>query len=211
MRVNLKFAVLVSLLLSFSSSLSAQEKENDNTFGGWEFIEVNYNFKESNWYSTFYFEHDNYQYKRLDSWYVRLMLGYKILNWLKMGVAYDFMQEPDYITHRAVCEVIGSLKQGNLTTSLRERYVHSWSPAVNEFEDVLRSRLKVQYAIPDSRFKPYVALEVFTWDGWKKTRHYVGTTFTINKYLEIEGYYIYYNFANKPAEHVLGIGLNIAI
>lgn len=207
-----KVSVSVSLpLLIFTFSATAQEKDDDNTFGGWEFVEVNYNFNNSNWYSTFYFEHANYQYSRLECWYARLLFGYKLTNWLKMGLAYDFMQEPGYITHRAVAELTGSLKQGNLTASLRERYIHSWSPAIDEYGDVLRSRLKVQYAISDSRFKPFVALEVFTWDRWKKTRHYVGTTFAINKHFEIEGYYVYYVFANKPAEHVLGIGLNIAI
>lgn len=206
-----KGTALVWLLLIYCLSLSAQEREEDNTFGGWEFLEVNHSFKNSNWYSTFYFEHANYQYKRLESWYARLIFGYKITSWLKTGVAYDFMQEPGYITHRTVAEVTGSLKQGNLTVSLRERYIHSWSPEVDEQGNVLRSRLKVQYAIPESRLRPFLAMEVFTWDEWKKTRHYVGTTYTINEHFEIESYYVYYTFAGKPAEHVLGIGLNIAI
>jgi hypothetical protein len=107
--------------------------------------------------------------------------------------------------------VKGTLKQGNLSVSLRERYIHSWSPEIGEQGDVLRSRLKTQYSIPNSRFKPYLAVEVFTWDKWKKTRHYVGTTYDINNHFEIEGYYIYYTFDGKPAEHVLGIGLNIEI
>ena len=195
----------------FTSSVSAQEQKEDNTFGGWEFFEVNHGFKNSNWYTTFYFEHANYQYERLESWYARLIFGYKITGWLKAGIGYDFMQEPGYITHRAVAEVTGSLKQGDLTISLRERYIHSWSPEMDEQGNVLRSRLKVQYAIPESRLKPFLAMEVFTWDEWKKTRHYVGTTYSINKHFEIEGYYVYYTFADKPAEHVLGIGLNIAI
>ncbi|MBR5542312.1 MAG: DUF2490 domain-containing protein [Bacteroides sp.] len=205
------FTALVLLFLIFCLSVSAQEQEENNTFGGWEFFEVNHSFKNSNWYTTFYFEHANYQYKRLESWYARLIFGNKITSWLKTGFAYDFMQEPGYITHRAVAEVTGSLKQGNLTVSLRERYIHSWSPEVDEWGNVLRSRLKVQYTIPESPFKPYLAMEVFTWDGWKKTRHYVGTACSINEHFEIEGYYVYYTFVNKPAEHVLGIGLNIAI
>jgi hypothetical protein len=82
---------------------------------------------------------------------------------------------------------------------------------VDKQGNVLRSRLKVQYAIPESRLKPFLAMEVFTWDEWKKTRHYVGTTCSINKHFEIEGYYVYYTFANKPDEHVLGIGLNMEI
>ena len=204
---------VLCLLVFFVVSLSlySQEKEEDNTFGGWEFLEVYHDFKDSDWFTSFYFEHANYQYKRLESWYARLMFGYKINSWLKTDVAYDFMQEPGFITHRAVADVTGTLKQGNLSVSLRERYIHSWSPKIGEQGDVLRSRLKTQYSIPNSRFKPYLAVEVFTWDKWKKTRHYVGTTYDINNHFEIEGYYIYYTFDGKPAEHVLGIGLNIEI
>lgn len=207
--LNKTFCVIVFLVMC--STLHSQEQEKDNTFGGWEFIEVSHDFKNSNWFTSFYFEHANYQYKRLESWYARFMFGYKINNWLKADVAYDFMQEPNYITHRSVVDLTGTLKQGNLSVSVRERYMHSWSPEVDEQNNVLRSRLKVQYAIPNTRFRPYLAVDVFTWDKWKKTRHYLGTTFTLNNHFDIEGYYIYYTFDGKPAEHVIGIGLNIAI
>lgn len=206
-----KFYILVILFSFLCTTAYAQEKEEDNTFGGWEFLEVYHGFEDSAWFTSFYFEHANYQYKRLESWYARVMFGYKLNKWLKADVAYDFMQEPDYATHRAVADLTATLKQENLTISVRERYIHSWSPEINEQGNVLRSRLKAQYAIPDSRFKPYLAVEVFTWDKWKKTRHYVGSTYSINKYFEIEGYYIYYTFDGKPAEHVIGIGVNIEI
>ena len=203
------FLLIILVIISIQSF--SQEKEDNNTFGGWEFFEVYHGFKETNVFTSFYFEHANYQYKRLESWYARLMFGYKLNSWLKTDVAYDFMQEPGYITHRAVADLMGTLKQGNVTVSVRERYIRSWSPEINKQGNVLRSRLKVQYAIPDSRFKPYMAMEVFTWDKWKKTRHYVGSTYTINNTFEIEGYYVYYTFEKEPAEHVLGIGLNIEI
>ena len=203
--------LLVPLFICIPSFAQDSPEEEDNTFGGWEFFEVYHDFKNSGCFTSFYFEHANYQYKRLESWYARLLFGYKFTNWLKANIAYDFMREPGFFTHRAVADVTGTLKQGNLTVSVRERYIHSWSPEVNEQGNVLRSRLKVQYAIPETRFKPYLAIEVFTWDVWKKTRHYVGTTYKINKNFEIEGYYIYYTFASMPAEHVLGIGLNVEI
>lgn len=205
------FLLWVCMFLCLPLFAQGEQSEEDNTFGGWEFFEVYHDFKDSRYFTSFYFEHANYRYKRLESWYTRLMFGYKFSSWLKAVVAYDFMQEPGFITHRAVADVAGTLKQGNLTVSVRERYMHSWSPEVHEQGDVIRSRLKVQYTIPNTRFKPYLAIEVFTWDVWKKTRHYLGTTYKINKYFEFEGYYIYYTFAGKPAEHVLGIGLNIEI
>lgn len=202
--------ILASSVIVFSFSVSAQEAEtDDNTFGGWEFLEVSYSFKNSNWFTSLYFEHDNYQYKRLECWYTRLTIGYKINPWLETDIAYDFMQEPGSVTHRGVCDISATLKQGNLSVSLRERYIHSYSPSIGKHGDVLRSRIKAQYSIPGSRFSPYLAVEVFTWDVWKKTRHYVATIYRINDHFEIEGYYLYYTFAGSPAEHVLGIGLNM--
>lgn len=209
MKYSLKTILMMASLLCSVFAVAQENDFEDNTFGGWEFFEISHSFKNSNWFTSLYLEHDNYQYKRLECWYTRLTLGYKINSWLKTDVAYDFMQEPDYVTHRGVYDISATLKQGNLSISVRERFVHSWSPSISKHSNVLRSRLKVQYSIPNSRFSPYLAMEVFTWDVWKKTRHYVATTYEINEHFELEGYYLYYTFASTPAEHVLGIGLNM--
>lgn len=87
--------------------------------------------------------------------------------------------------------------------------MHSWSPKLDKQSNVLRSRLKVHYAIPNTKFVPYLAVEVFTWGStWKKTRHYVACTYDITKVLQLEWYYLYYAFKDTSAEHILGIGLN---
>ena len=204
-----KLFLIFFLGIIVSNISTAQETKENNTFGGWEFLELTYNFKNSPIFASVYFEHDNYQYNRLECWYLRTMFGYKITNWLKADVAYDYMKEPGYVTHRALIDLQGTLKQGNLKVSIRERYIHSWSPEIHEQGDALRSRLKVQYAIPDTKFSPYVAAEVFTWGTeWKKTRHYVACDYDISSCMQLECYYLYYAFNGKPAEHVLGIGLN---
>lgn len=203
--------LLVISCLYFTLPAMAQE-EKKNTYGGWEFIEVSYNFKKAPLYASIYFEHDNYEYKQLDCWYTRTTFGVKILPWLKADVAYDFLYEPGgVLTHKALFNLTGTLTQGNLKVSLRERYVHDWLADEGKQDNVLRSQLKAQYAIPKSHFSPYLAIEVFTWETWKKTRHYVGCTFDINKTFQLEAYYMYYTFKNAPAEHVIGLGLNISL
>lgn len=182
------------------------------TFGGWEFLEVNHDFQNSNFFGSVYFEHDNYEYKHLECWYVRTTIGYKVCDWLKADVAYDFMQEPDYVTHRAIADLTGTLKQGNLKVALRERYMHTWTPSENKQGNVLRSRLKVQCGISETKFTPYLAMEVMTWGGkWNKTRHYAGCTYDVNNHVQMEGYYLYYTFNGAPAEYVVGVGLNLDI
>ena len=206
MKKLLHFITLCLLALAFPPCLQAQE---DNTFGGWEFFEVNHDFGDGPFFGSFYFEHDNYQYRRLECWYTRTTLGVKILPWLKADVAYDYLQEPSFHTHKALFDLTGTLKQGNLKVAVRERYVHSWTPALGTQGNVLRSRLKVQYAIPETRWGPYLAVEVFTWgDEWKKTRHYVACNYDLSDKVQLEAYYLYYAFNGIPAEHVIGLGVN---
>lgn len=199
-RILTAFAAL--LLCTFAAR--AQEAE-DNTFGGWFFLEANHDFERSGIYVTQYLEHDNYQFQRMECWYGRTSLGVKVLPWLKLGVNWVPVREPGLWKHYMEVDLVGTLKSGNFKVSIRERYRHGFTGATNE----LRSRLKVAYSIPDSNFGFYLAPEVFTWgDTWKKTRHYVACTYNVNDWLQLEGYYQYYAFRNDPAEHVIGFGLN---
>lgn len=189
----------------FCEIANAQEEE-DNTFGGWLFTEVNHDF-ENGMYLTTYFEHDNYQFSRLECWYNRTSLGIKVLPWLKIGVNYVPVCNPgNQWKHYGEFDVVGTLKSGDFKVSIRERYRHGFTgTATNE----LRSRLKVAYSIPNSDFGIYLAPEVFTWgDTWKKTRHYAACTYNVKDWLQIEWYYMYYAFKNEPAEHVIGLGVN---
>lgn len=128
------------------------------------------------------------------------------------SAGYDIFRNPVCWSHRAVYDVTGSMKSGDLQVSVRERYIHAWSPAIGTQSNELRSLLKVQYNIPDSAFHPYLSAEVFTWgDRWKKTRHHVGCMYDLAQGVQVECYYLYFTFDGKPAEHVIGLGLNMDI
>ena len=202
-----KITILVAALsLLIPGALQAQENDR---FGGWEFFEVNHEFGNGPFFAKFYFEFDNYGFNRMECWYTRTSFGLKLFPWLKANLAYDYLRYPSFITHKAVFDVIGTLKQGGLTVSIRERYMHDWTPSLGTQGDVLRSRLKVQYSIPETRFSPYLAVEVFTWgDVWKKTRHYVACDYDLSKSVQLEAYYLYYAFNGLPAEHIIGTGVN---
>lgn len=202
-----KITILVAALsLLIPGALQAQENDR---FGGWEFFEVNHEFGNGPFFAKFYFEFDNYGFNRMECWYTRTSFGLKLFPWLKANLAYDYLRYPSFTTHKAVFDVIGTLKQGGLTVSIRERYMHDWTPSLGTQGDVLRSRLKVQYSIPETRFSPYLAVEVFTWgDVWKKTRHYVACDYDLSKSVQLEAYYLYYAFNGLPAEHIIGTGVN---
>ena len=194
----------LALAVVFAPRASAREAD-DETFGGWIFTEVNHDFANG-MYATFYFEHDNYWFQRLECNYFRLSVGCKVLPWLSLGVNYLPTFEPGGVyTHFGEVDVVGSLKSGNVKLSIRERYRHGFSSGKNE----LRSRLKAAYSFPGSGWGVYLAPEVITWGNeWKKTRHYVACTYNLTDWMQLEAYYMYYALHSGPAENVLGMGLN---
>jgi len=200
--VKYRFLFLLIFFIESSHILAS-----DNTFGGWEFVEVNHDFK-NRFFGTFYFEFDNYDFNRMECWYSRFTGGYKINSWLKTDVAFDIMKEPSTYFHRYMFDLTGTLKQGNLKVAIRERIQQTYTVESKSRKHILRSRLKAQYAIPKSAFTPYIAIELFTWEKWNKTRHYVGSTFKLSKIADLDFYYMYYTFDGKPAQHVIGTGVN---
>ena len=66
---------IIAILLLLGPLATAQEQVEDNTFGGWEFFEINHYFGKSPIFGSLYFEHDNFQYQRLDCWYIRTTVG----------------------------------------------------------------------------------------------------------------------------------------
>ena len=198
------------LLLSGGKAWAQDEVPEGWSFGGWEFFEVYHDFGNSPFFGSFYFEHDNYHYKYFDNWYTRTTLGVKVLPWLKADVAYDFIKTPSDLRHKLLLDLTGTLKSGNFKVALRERYMHTWIQGGGQGNE-LRSRLKVQYSIPDSRFTPFLAMEVISWKEWMKTRHYVGCCYDFTSWMQLEVYYLYYTHNGRPAQHILGLGLNFNI
>lgn len=201
--------VLFTLLLVFPVCTNAQEE--DNSFGGWHFVEVDHKFGDSKWTGILYFEHENFQYQRLDCWFIRPGVRYNVLPWLKLGASYEYLKVPSTYGHRGVFDVVGTLKEGNLSASLRLRYLHTWKPELGIEDNELRTRLIVSYKIPDTHFMPYVAVEIFTWGGqWRKSRHYVACIYDITQWMQAEAFYML-TFRSKDPEHILGFGLNFNI
>lgn len=204
-----KSLILAMMLLSPLSGYAQQE--DDNSFGGWHFVEIAHRFGDSKVTGMFYFEHENYQYKRLDCWFLRPGVRYNALSWLKLGLSYDYLKVPDTYGHRLVPEVTGTLKEGRLSVSLRFRYLHTWKPELHTQNDELRTRLLVSYRIPNLKLMPYVAAEAFTWGNeWRKTRNYVAFTYDVTNYMQAEAFYML-TFTKKEMQHILGFGINFTI
>ena len=203
--VRFTLVMLVCLLSSFGAR--AQD-EVDNSFGGWHFVEINYKFGNTPWSAMLYFEHENYQYQRLDCWYLRPSIRCTPLPWIKLGLSYDYMKLPNTYAHRVVAEVTGTLREGHLSAALRFRYLHTWKPELGTEDNELRTRLLVSYSIPQAKVTPYLATESYTWGfSWSRTRNYLGCIYDVTSFMQIEAFYML-TFNQKSPEHTLGLGLN---
>lgn len=202
---------LFSFVLLLLTNAQAQEKQHDD-FGIWGDVHFT-----KTWDNGIYIglraEGRSCDLTRsLDCWFIRPIVGYKPLKWLKFDAAYDFLMLPEScIRHDFLFSVTGTLKRENLSVSWRERYMLMAMHDGSSLSHTLRSFLQVKYQIGESRFAPYMAIELFTWDKWQKTRHYVGTDIRVSKHSALDIYYVYYTFAGRPAEHIAGIGYNISL
>lgn len=201
-----RIVVLLLALLLFSPCLQAQN--DDTSFGGWHFVELDHKFGESKWSGMLYFEHENYQYQRLDCWFLRTSVKYKAFSWLKLALGYDYLKIPMSYGNRMVCDAVGSLSEGHLSTSLRFRCLHTWYPELGTEGNELRTRLIVAYSFDKVPLTPYVAVEIFTWvNEWRRSRNYIGCTYDFNKHVQIEGFYMLV-FSHRAPEHIIGLGMN---
>lgn len=200
----------MTILLTFAGIYfaKAQSAVEERYLGSWMFMEVHHDIANRA-YLTVYMENDVYQFRSLNCRYARFSAGYNFLPWLKTGVNYVPVSEPDRWRHYLEGDLMGILKSGDFKVSLRERYRYRLT---GEGTHELRSRLKLAYDIPESKLSPYIAIELFTWgDRWKKTRHYLACTRDITNYMQLEWYYLYYTFNGLPPEHILGLGLNFEL
>ena len=202
-------ATVVALAFAMAAAGSAAAQDED-TFSSWNTIQLKKSWERM--YATTRLEN-----RTGDCFIVRQYVGCKVMPWLKFDVAYDYIAEHDgAVKQRALASLTGTLKQGPLSVSVRERYVISFNRPDGSAEwdaptSVLRSKLTAKYAIPDSRFAPYLAVELFTWEKWKKTRHYAGTEIRIDEHNALDLFYMYYTFVGKSyAQHTLGAGWSLS-
>lgn len=182
-------------------------------FGSWHFIQAIKPLGSSGAYLGFRAEYRDYNnFSATERWYLRPIVGYRFTSWLKGELMYDFMRKSgDIQIHQAIAGIIATLREGPLSVILRERYQYSYNATAGTTRNYLRSYLKTAYTIPQSRLVPYLAVELFTWDTWVKTRHYAGTAIRLGEQCSLEVYYMYHTFASQEASHLLGLGCNLAL
>ncbi len=145
-----------------------------------------------------------------------------------------------YPRHRFNADLTGSFKLGRFKVSLRERWMYTYRPAFErnricidpdeaeygeisqndkngKGENVLRSRLQVQYDIKKSKFTPYVSAESFNAWAVQKIRYSIGTTYKLSKKHSVKVFYLFEDknqrTGGSPVQdsHVIGLNYSLSL
>lgn len=143
--------------------------------------------------------------------------------------------------HRFNVSLTGSVKLGRFELSLRERWQYTYRPEKTvssrtkytylkdgtlsttsndndpktykgKGKNVLRSRLTVEYNIPNCKVDPYVNVEAYNSWALEKTRYTVGANWKIAKIHVVDFYYRFQDVRHNdaldsdPDLHVIGLG-----
>ena len=131
--------------------------------------------------------------------------------------------------HRVTASLQGSKTFGRLGVSLRERWQYTYRPekTVQRYDfdngywepksikskakNVLRSRLQLDYDLPNWKADPYVSVELSNAWNIQKIRYTLGADWKVKKVHTLSFYYRYQDIRNddfdgEPDMHVIGVG-----
>ncbi len=135
---------------------------------------------------------------------------------------------PSYwgLRHRVFASVTGSYKIGRVELSIRERWRLTYRPqktttrydfdnqqwedtqVQSKTQNILRSRFKVDWDIPNCKVDPWASVEVFNNSILDKVRYSLGADYSIQKRHVFSAYYRYQRIYNDDEEgnaHYLGL------
>lgn len=206
---SIRTTILSAALVLLPFIAAGQTRDLPADFGSWVSVQATKSLGKG--FVAVRAEHRSFEkMSATECWFLMADGGYKITPWLTADVSYEFWQIAGKPYHKAIGCVTGTLRQGNLSAALREKYEFCFSTH-SASNSTLRSRLKVQYSIPESRFRPYISAEVFNWDCWKRSLYYVGTDIVVSKHSSFDIFYLYHIQAAGPSVNLIGLGYNLSL
>lgn len=133
--------------------------------------------------------------------------GYKFGSWFKADLSYEYWDIASGVTfHKAVLTDNATLTRENLSVSIRQKLELAVNPANSAKTLTLRTRLRGQYAFPNSHFRPYAMAETFNGSAWVRSLYYLGTEIVFGNHSMLDMFYLYHVPAGSAQEHVIGVG-----
>lgn len=206
----------------FLSALTSRAQEREDAFTIWNCVKIDKALgKEKRWnvgLMTEYRHRIHEGVSKMDLYFVRPVVSYKALPWLKLQYQMDFISSSSGFNWCFLPEVSMSHKVGDFTLAFRQRVLTTWVVQAGTNSSLLRSRAKVEYHIPDTPLGCYVSTEpywcefskdCFAW--FQKLRTHVGISIKLTDNLTFipdYGWMAYFNHDGRYDrrtydEHVL--------
>ena len=189
-----------AMLLCFPFNMSADDS------GSWLTVQANKSFAKS--YAFLRLEHrSNHNFEDTEAMFLATGAGLRLTPWLNTDLSYELWDiNPDITFHKAVLAASATMVRDGLSVSIKEKLEFAVNPATDATSFTMRSRLRAQYRIPDSFFRPYAMAEIFNWSSWIRSLYYVGTEFAIDKHSVFDLYYLYHLPSGGVPVHLIGAG-----
>lgn len=195
---SLRLATLLLLTAITSTTVRADDG------GAWISLQANKGWEKSYAFMRFEFR-SNQNFGHKEAIFGALGGGIKATPWLKTDLSYEYWNTT-VSTHKAVLCATGTLIRDALSISIREKLEFAYTPSLSSHSFTLRTRLRAQYNIPGSVFRPYAMAEIFTWKTWIRSLNYVGTEIAFDRHNILDLFYMYHLPNGGEPVHVIGVG-----
>ena len=207
---------IIVTLLAVIAVLTAKTANAQTTsdLGTWSSVQLVKSFGAP--YAMARLEHRSYDnIQGTECWFAMAGGGYNFNSWLKGDLSYEYWQIPaagGITQHKAVLCLTETLNREGLALALREKYELAYNPDAESFSNTLRTRIRGQYRVPESRWTPYLMYEFFnSFDTgkWVRSLHYAGTEISLGKGHGLDFFYMFHLYDKSglsAACHTLGIG-----
>ena len=204
----MKRILFMIVLMAMPSALFAQE--NDLCF--WNAISMKKDVSDR-WTVGLRAEHRaNQNMSATQQYYLRPLVEYDILPWMKAAAQADFAWMSTGFNIRLLPQVTATYKKSGFDFSLRQRLQATWKAPDNSWSFLFRTKAQVRYKIPGTPMSPLFAVEPYYMSELARTRYYAGVSLSVTKNLSVLVQYVYQDHYTKPVDdNVLWLTFNVKL
>ena len=196
--MSYRSCIIILILAVLPQVGYAQETDDRDNFGTWTDLIIRKDI--NNWHIGGYIEYctiDRFNDEGIksDELIVSPIVGYNILDWLRVQFQIDFQycfNQGMYL--RYMPEVTFHWKASDFRFSFRTRLQLAQQIRNGALSPIMRNRFKVEYIIPKTPVSLHVAAEPYWLKNLTKARYYAGAAFQVHKNLSITTEYIRYEY-----------------
>ena len=154
----------------------------------------------------------NHNASATQQYYIRPMVEYEILPWMKATAQADFAWMSSGFNIRFQPQVVFSHKTNGFDFSFRQRLQATWKQPDDSWSFLFRTKAQIRYKIPNTPLSPLVAVEPYYMSEFVRTRYYAGVSVSVTKSLSILMQYVYQDHYNKSIDdNVLWLTFNVKL